>query len=120
MRARAAVLAFLVPLLLLGGCAKTLTPSHPNQINQFDGVAYDTLVTVQASLNTAKTLAPQFPQYKAELNQAIDAFNAALAAYKLYHSRAAGAPDQTGLETQVSALVSSVSKLLTEMGVKLQ
>lgn len=105
--------------ILLAGCAKNLTPSHPNQINAFDGVAYDTLITVQGSLNQAKALAPQFPQFKLELNQAIAAYDSAIAAYKLYHTSAAGAPDMTALQTQINALVASVSKLLADLGVKL-
>lgn len=116
----AAVGIVLAAAFLQAGCAKTLTPSHPNQINQFDGVAYDTLITVQGSLNQAKMLAPQFPQFKTELNQAIAAYNSAIAAYKLYHSAGTGAPDATALQTQITALVGSVSKLLSDLGVKIQ
>lgn len=116
-QARIAPLAALLAVLILSGCAKQLTPSHPNQINAFDGAAYDTLITVQASIQTAKTLEPQFPQFKIELNQAISAYDSAIAAYKLYHGSAAGAPDQAALQAQVTALVGSVAKLLADLGV---
>lgn len=114
----AALAAFLV--LTLAGCAVTnTTPAHPNQISAFDGVAYDTLITVQGSLTQAKALAPQFPQFKAELNDAISGYNTAIAAYKLYHTAAAGAPSTTALQGEINSLVASVSKLLADLGVKL-
>lgn len=113
------LIALAFVLATLCGCVKQTTPSHPNQINAFDGIAYDTLVSVQAGLTQAKALAPQFPQYKVALNDAIVGYNAAIAAYKLYHAGASGAPDTATLQAQITTLVGSVGSLLTEMGVKL-
>ena len=74
-------------ILLLAACATTsTTPNHPGAINAFDSAAYDTLITVQASINQAKTLVGNYPQFKADLNTAIAAYNTVIAAYKVYHS----------------------------------
>lgn len=119
-------LAFVLLLAIaLSGCMKAgAPPLHPGQVNTFDGYAYDSLITVQAALNQAKSNAAQFPQFKDELNQAIAAYNAAQTAYKTYHTAALGgtstAAQQTALEQQIAALVTSVAKLETAFGVKLQ
>lgn len=114
-----AIAAALVALLALVGCGANSAATHPGQINAFDGAAYDTLVTVQASIQQSKGLEPQFPQYKTQLNQVIASYNAAIAAYKLYHTSAAGAPSASTLQTQLTDLVNAVAKLLTDMGVKI-
>jgi hypothetical protein len=117
----------LLPVLLvlsLGACVKQGTVLHPGQLNTFDGTAYDSLITVQAALNEAKTHAGQFPQFKDQLNQAIASYNAAQDAYKTYHVAASGGtatgPQQAALEQQIAALVASVAKVETAFGVKLQ
>ena len=115
-----ALCAFLVAVMV--SCATTNTaptvPAHPNQINAFDGAAYDTLITVQASINQAKTLIVTFPQFKADLNAVISGYNAAQAAYKIYHTTGAGGVvDTTTLQTQLTALVTQVAALLKNLGV---
>jgi hypothetical protein len=115
---RAAVFAV---VLLLAACAKNPVPAHPNQLNTFDGAMYDALITVQGSLNAAKAqvaTTPALAKYKPELNQAIASYNAAQAAYKVYHTAGSNITDPA-LQTQVTALVSDVAKLLTALGVKL-
>ena len=116
---RFAAFVCLIALVGLAGCATTSTvPSHPNQINAFDGAAYDTLITVQASINQAKTLIVTFPQFKADLNAVISGYNAAQAAYKVYHTTGAGGiVDTTTLQTQLTALVTQVAALLKNLGV---
>ena len=111
--------AFVVSFYSLQGCA-TATATHPGAINTFDSTAYDTLITVQASINQAKTLIGTYPQFKADLNTAIAAYNVALTAYKTYHqagSAAATAASTTVLQTQLAALVAQVSALLKNLGV---
>lgn len=115
---KAILFPFAILLLLISiGCA-SLTP-HPNQINAFDGATYDILITVQASIAQAKTLINQFPQFTSELNKAIASYNTAIADYKLYHEAAASAPTQTTLQTQITSLVTAVSQLLSDLGVKI-
>lgn len=109
-------------LLILSACAGTMTPAHPGQLNAFDGAAYDSLIIAQASLSQASqqvTAAPTLAKYKAQLNQAIAAYNTAQAAYKLYHS-APTADQATALQAQLADVVSQVSKLLTALGVSLK
>lgn len=118
-RKGAVVVAALI--LILAACATTNTaPSHPGAINSFDSTAYDTLITVQASINQAKTLIGGFPQFKADLNAAISVYNTTLAAYKIYHtggSATATTASTTALQTQMTTLVTQVSALLKELGV---
>lgn len=106
-------------VFLLAACATTnTTPAHPNQINAFDGAAYDTLITVQASLNQAKTLIGSYPQYKTDLNIALLAYNEAIAVYEVYHVSVATAQTTAALQAQLAALVTQTSALLKNLGVK--
>jgi hypothetical protein len=128
---RAAVVAAL--LLLLAACSTTnLTPSHPGQVNAFDGIAYDTMTTAQAAILQAKTTllacektataaAPcTLDQFKPQLNDAIKAYDMALQTYKLYHSMAAPkAADTQALSDEINLLVSSVASVVKSLGVKL-
>ena len=115
--------ALLLLLLFSSACVKQGTVLHPGQLNAFDGTAYDSLITVQAALNEAKTHSAQFPQFKDQLNQAIASYDAAKDAYKTYHTAAAGgtatSAQQAALEQQIAALVASVAKVETAFGVKL-
>lgn len=100
------------------GCAaKTI---HPGAVSQFDSQTYDALITIQAALLTARQQAPNYPQFKKELNQAIAAYNTAQEAYKLYHAAALSGDtsQQAAVQAQIAALTGQVAKLLTSMGVK--
>jgi hypothetical protein len=123
MRRTAHAVVLVILALALTSCIKPGTPAvpaHPNQINVFDGQAYDVLISAQAALTQAKTLAPQFPQYKAELNMAIAAYNAAQAAYKAYHTAASPTPaSQAALQAQLMDVVAQVGNVLKVMGVKI-
>jgi hypothetical protein len=112
-------LAFVLSLCGLQACATTNTaPLHPGAINAFDSAAYDTLITVQASLNQAKTLIGGFPQYKNDLNTAIAAYNVAIAAYKTYHATVPATSASTAaLQTELTSLVNQVAALLKNLGV---
>ena len=118
------MLATILAYVSAAGCAKTLTPSHPGQINAFDGAAYDSLIVAQASLTQASTMVatdPTLAKFKPQVNQAIAAYNTAQAAYKVYHLAGTPTPDQTAaLQTQLADVVGQVSKLLTALGVKLK
>ncbi len=105
-------------VLLLAGCAKTIV-LHPGAMNAFDSQAYDVLVTAQASLTQAKaSVQTSFPQFRPQLNQVIAAYNTVQAAYKLYHTSAAGAPSQADLQASLDGLVTQLGSLLTSLGVK--
>jgi predicted lipoprotein len=58
------------------GCQKNVTP-HPNQLNTFDGQAYDRLTEAQAALNEAKS---QYAQGKLPVT-AKEVINASGAVY---------------------------------------
>lgn len=121
LRARyfAPLAVLLAALVCLSGCAGVV--KHPNQINATDGAMYDSLIMLQASLGRASQEISAAPatlgKFKPQFNQAVEAYNTAQAAYKLYHAQASGAPDVKNLQAQIDALVASVSQLLTALGV---
>ena len=108
-------------LLILAACSTTATaPTHPGAINSFDSAAYDTLITVQASINQAKTLIGGFPQFKGDLNTAIAVYNAAISEYKVYHTSTPTTATTAALQTQLTGLVTQTSALLKNLGVTVQ
>lgn len=118
MKFRTAILAALVMFsaIEMSSCAKQTTAvTHPGQINATDGAMYDALTIVQASLLQVKALEPQYPQFKAQVNQAIASYDTALAAYKTYHS--AGTGDAAALQASIQSLQGAVASLLTSFGV---
>ncbi len=120
-RSALAVLVLVISALLGSACQHPgAAVNHPGQISTFDGASFDALIVAQASITQAKTLIPAHPEFKTELNQAIAAYNTAIAAYKLYHSQAAGAPSSSEIQGQVALLTSSVSQLLSKLGVGIQ
>lgn len=54
MRNRKTLTGALLCVLLIAGCTKQVHPKHPNQLNDLDGYAYDSLTVAQASLDEAK------------------------------------------------------------------
>jgi hypothetical protein len=120
----------LFPILLalaLAGCVGSANvtptpPPHPNQINAFDGYAYDVLITAQAAVQQVKVEEAQFPQFKAQVNQAIAAYNSAQAAYKIYHTVSASNPltepqAQADLQAQLTSLMAQIAALEKSFGV---
>jgi hypothetical protein len=102
--------------LLLAGCVKNATVSHPGAINAFDSNAYDSLVTAQGAIDAAKPLAVTQAQ-KDVINKVIAAYNAAKSAYLLYHSQVAagGNVDTATLQAQLTALVTATANLATQI-----
>lgn len=99
-------------LILVTGCGKA-TVQHPGSISAFDSATYDTLITAQAAIETAKARINDFPAMKNELNTIIVAYNATMTAYKTYH--AAGTGNTAELGRQITALTASVAGLIKKM-----
>lgn len=81
----AAVALPVFSILFASGCG--ILPSHPNQINAFDGETYDTfllahgaLTTLQANVNTS------YPKYVPMVNQAAAAYGVAYTAYASFRT----------------------------------
>ena len=73
--------------LLFTGCSPQ--PNHPNQLNRFDGAAYDSLVLAHGSLASLRTsVAERYPSLTPKFNNVADAYRAAVTAYSLYRSNA--------------------------------
>jgi len=105
----------------LSGCPSAKTPDQPaTPAASWDTITYQTLISVQAALNGAKAQAAALPQFKTQINQAITAYNAAEAAFKLYETGAKNPADQSVINQQISAVASQVTALVVsiEAGVK--
>ena len=60
---------------------------HPNQINAFDGVSYDSLTLAHGALAALRTpISTQYTQYVASFNQAAAAYSVAYDAYSLFRT----------------------------------
>ncbi len=92
-------------LLIATGCKQ---PSHPNQMNTFDGVSYDSLTLAHGALTSLREqVSATYPQYAPQFNQAAATYSTALAAYSLYRTAANG-PSQEQVATAVSNLTLSI------------
>lgn len=106
-----AVIAILMTALGTG-CPKNVTP-HPNQLNTFDGQAYDRLTEAQAALNEAKDqyAAGKLPvTAKTVINDAGAIYNTTSAAWLTYRDtlqgKTAGDP-----EAAKQALLADLNRL---------
>lgn len=102
-------LAVAAALAISVGC-KT-QPSHPNQLNSFDGGAYDALTVSHGALVSLRaSLAGKYPQYYTVFNQAAASYATAFNAYALYRT-AATSPNQAQVMEAVENLTVSIVAL---------
>lgn len=79
----AAVVLALVTGLFTTGC--TPPAVHPDQINEFDGATYDSLMLAQGALSSLRTsVATDFASHTSSFNDAAEAYNKAIDVYRLY------------------------------------
>lgn len=73
---------------MMNGCKAANATLPAGAINSFDATSYQSLMVAQATLNTFKAQAPNFPQppFKTALNQAIADYNVAESAWQVYHA----------------------------------
>lgn len=121
MRKRALCLGLIATIALTVGCAKHVAAPVPGAINVFDSTSYRTLVDAQAAIqsvkadvaNGKKTLNPT---EKAVLNQAIQDYNIAQAAWQAYHAGAT--QDTTTLASAINQLVLDIAGIASKIGGK--
>lgn len=100
-----------VPVVALAvffsGCSPQ--PSHPNQINAFDGATYDSLTLAKGALNYLRArVSTTYPQYKQLFNQAATAYSTAVNAYVLYRTKPS---DQAAVASDIANLTTSIVAL---------
>ena len=99
--------AFSLFFVLATGCGTQ--PTHPNQINAFDGATYNTLTLAHGALGSLRTeISASYPQYVPQFNQAASAYAVAFNAYSVYRT---SQTNQSELSSAVSALTVSVVAL---------
>jgi len=97
------------------GCAtKAVVAPVPGQINTFDAYAFRVLADAQAAINAFKAdvqsgKVTETPAIKAALNQAITDYDAAEAAYQIWHA--------TGGAGSTAALTVQINKLPTDIAI---
>lgn len=102
-----AAASLLLAVFMTTGCH--MQSSHPNQINSFDGAAYDTMLLAHSALATLRTsISTDFPQYAREFNQAADTYNAAVVIYSAYRS-------SSEVEPSVSAALGNLAVSITTL-----
>ena len=96
----------LAALLTFTGC-KT-QPEHPNQLNTFDGAAYDSLTLAHGALGSLRAqVSSRYPRYAPVFNQSAAAYSAAFNAYTVYRLTA-GASDQAEVSAAIANLAVSI------------
>lgn len=93
-----------VLMMLPMGCKRTATthPLAPGACNLTDQTLYQSLMALQASLNTAKAEIAKAPQLRTALNQAIVDYNAAEASWQVYHTACLTNPTTSASNVQAA------------------
>jgi hypothetical protein len=98
---------FSLVFVLTTGCGTQ--PTHPNQLNTFDGATYDTLTLAHGALSSLRTqISAGYPKYVPQFNQAASAYAVAFQAYSLYRTEQS---NQGDLSTAIANLTVSVAAL---------
>jgi hypothetical protein len=114
------VLAVASPLAF-NACAVRSVPLHPGAFNVFDSQTYDVLKIAQAAIKQARAdidATPSFAPYRPQFNQVSAAYNAAIAAFKVYHGAGAGG-STADLQLKLNDLSARLGTLLSSLGVQL-
>ncbi len=103
---RALTGAVIASILFTTAC--NTQPSHPNQVNTFDGASYDSLTVAHAALASLRKQVSATNQYVSVFNTAAAAYSTAFSDYSLYRAnqsnQAAVAVDIANLTVTVVAL----------------
>lgn len=106
-----ASLAALTVMIFSVGCGSS---THPNQLNAFDGDAYDTLLTSRAALVTLSAkVKTQYPKYTNAMNTAIASYNAAFASYSTFRTTPTAGTAE--LATQIGQVTVAIVQLETQI-----
>jgi hypothetical protein len=123
---RVTVILAVMAVLLTIGCQKKVTP-HPNQLNAFDGQAYDSLVSAQAALDEAKgqyASGKLPPTSKAVINDAGAAYESARTGWVYWRDVSMGIKSgdvnaaQEKLQEDLTQLATAIAKVAAIKGGK--
>jgi hypothetical protein len=104
-----AVFSFFVLTLAIGTVACNTQPSHPNQINTFDGASYDSFTVAHAALASFRLqVSTTDKQYISVFNEAAAAYATGFNAYSLYRTTQA---NQAAVSVAISNLTFSIVSL---------
>ena len=102
-----AAASLLFATLTTTGCH--VQSSHPNQMNVFDGAAYDSMLLAHGALTSLRAgIATDFHQYALEFNQAAAAYNTAVVIYSAYRN---SANDESSVSAALGNLTVGVTAL---------
>jgi hypothetical protein len=104
-----AVFSFFVLTLAIGTLACNTQPSHPNQINTFDGASYDSFTVAHAALASFRLqVSTTDKQYISVFNEAAAAYATGFNAYSLYRTTQG---NQAAVSVAISNLTFSIVSL---------
>ena len=100
---------FVVIAILLATSACNSQPSHPNQLNAFDGSSYDSLTLAHGALTSVRAdVSTSEKQYVPEFNEAAAAYATAFNAYSLYRTNP---NSQVAVSADIASLTASIVAL---------
>jgi hypothetical protein len=123
---RLTVILTVLAVVFTIGCQKKVTP-HPNQLNAFDGQAYDSLVSAQAALDEAKgqyASGKLPPASKAVINDAGAAYESARTGWVYWRDVSMGIKSgdvneaQAKLQDDLAQLSAAIAKIAAMKGAK--
>lgn len=99
-------------------CTGCNQPSHPNQINAFDGASYDSLTVAHAALVSLRTsVSTTQTQYIAPFNEAVAAYATAYDSYVTYR---AVQTNQAALAADIANLTNSITSVESAFQTQMQ
>jgi hypothetical protein len=123
---RVTVILTVIAVMFTIDCQKKATP-HPNQLNVFDGQAYDSLVSAQAALDEAKgqyASGKLPPSSKTVINDAGAAYESARTGWVYWRDVSMGIKSgdvneaQTKLQDDLAQLAVAIAKVVAVKGGK--
>lgn len=102
--------------LMFSACHGIQVPVHPGSINTFDSVTADTLTSIKATIDGARTNIANgtLPaSLKGPVNNMITAYNTADAGYLAWRNAVTNNQDSSALLTQAQAALAGLTQALT-------
>lgn len=108
----------IIAALAFGTVACNTQPTHPNQINIFDGASYDSLTIAHAALASFRVqVSTSEKQYASVFNQAAAAYATGYNAYSLYRATQS---NQAAVSVDIANLTASIVSLESAIQANLQ
>src|SRR5690242_1168972 len=117
-KSKLAILTLVLVALTISTVACNTQPTHPNQINTFDGASYDSLTVAHAALASFRVrVSTVDKQYVSVFNEAATAYAAGFNAYSVYRATQS---NEAAVTLTIANLTVSIVSLENEIQAALQ